>query len=216
MVEVKFCGIIHPRDAVTAVELGARYVGMIFASSPRQVTPEQGRDIVAALRAADVATVGVFDDIGQDEILAIAEGVGLDCVQLHAWSDPEMIGVLRSRFDGDVWAVSRVGPGGLDSRAGQLFGVADGVLLDTQSAKGLGGSGTIFDWPAVAGAVATVRGQARLIVAGGLRAENVCRAVEALDPDVVDVSSGVEHSPGIKDPQRMRAFVAAVRACVPR
>jgi phosphoribosylanthranilate isomerase len=213
VVEVKFCGITRPGDAITAAEIGARYAGMIFARSPRRVTPQQGREVVSALIGTDVATVGVFDDVAADELLATAEELGLDAVQLHGWSEPEQIGRLRERFNGEVWAVHRVGPDGLDARVRHLFDVADGVLLDTRSANALGGSGAVFDWRAAAAGLTSVRGQCRVIVAGGLRPENVSGAIKALFPDVVDVSSGVEASPGVKDPQLMRAFMVAVRAC---
>jgi phosphoribosylanthranilate isomerase len=216
VVEVKFCGVTRPADAGIAVELGARYVGVIFAASPRQVTPERAVEILAPARGSDVAVIGVFDKEAPDDVLATAEAAMLDGVQLHGSPTEDEISVLRERFDGQIWAVRRIGAHGLNGAMQRLFEVADGVVLDTLSPRDLGGTGETFDWTAVAATLAGVRRDARLIVAGGLRPENVRHAVDALRPDVVDVSSGVESAPGQKDPARMRAFVAAVRASVTR
>jgi phosphoribosylanthranilate isomerase len=97
-------------------------------------------------------------------------------------------------------------------RAAELFSAADAVLLDAHVAGTLGGTGTTLDWLGLAAAVADVRGDGTLVLAGGLTPRNVDGAIRALRPDVVDVSSGVERSPGVKDHSRMRAFAAATRA----
>jgi phosphoribosylanthranilate isomerase len=99
----------------------------------------------------------------------------------------------------------------LPPHAAELFATADAVLLDPRVAGALGGTGTTLDWDALADAVAAVRGSVPLVLAGGLTPENVARAAATLAPAVVDVSSGVESAPGVKDPARMTAFVAAVR-----
>jgi phosphoribosylanthranilate isomerase len=110
----------------------------------------------------------------------------------------------------EIWRVIRIGPSGL-RRHRSAFNGTDGVLLDTFVKGALGGTGAFFDWEAIAPDVRARRGERRLVVAGGLRPENVQRAIQHLAPNVVDVSSGVESAPGEKDHQRMAEFMAAVR-----
>lgn len=212
MPEVKFCGMTRAEDARDAAAHGARYVGVIFATSTRRVTVDQAADVLAAVEGSGVQRVGVFGETAADEMLSVAGRLALDVIQLHGGAAGDVIGALRSRFAGEVWAVARIGPEGLADTHRRLFTLAHGVVLDTLSPKGLGGTGESFDWQSVASDVAATRGSARVVVAGGLRAENVGAAIEALDPDVVDVSSGVESAPGHKSVERMRAFLTAVRA----
>jgi phosphoribosylanthranilate isomerase len=112
----------------------------------------------------------------------------------------------------EVWAVVAVRDGALGEDAEALFLCADAVVLDTRASDGLGGTGQPFDWAAVAAALAPMRRRARLIVAGGLNPDNVAAAVSQLRPDVVDVSSGVESAPGVKDSILMSRFVEAARS----
>lgn len=213
MPEIKFCGMTRSADVETAVALGADYVGVVFAESPRRVSPSQAIETLgAATASAGTRRVGVFGPVASDEVVRIAREVGLDVVQLHGLSEPRGIERVRSGFAGEVWGVARVGAAGLGDAHRLLFQLTDGVVLDALSARGLGGTGEAFDWFAVAATLASVRGTARVIVAGGLHAGNVAAAIEALAPDVVDVSSGIERAPGIKDPERMRAFRDAARA----
>ncbi len=211
MPEIKFCGITRSVDAELAAELGARYVGVIFARSPRQVTEARALEITRAVQGRGVHCIGVFDD-GPDRALAVAERLRLDGVQLHGPVEPAAIAAARARFGGIVWAVVQVGLYGVPPEAHSLFEVAHGVVLDSRSPRGNGGTGEAWDWTAAAEVVPGMRAGAQLVVAGGLRPDNVRRAIAALGPDVVDVSSGVETGPGIKDPSRMRAFVDAVHA----
>jgi phosphoribosylanthranilate isomerase len=214
--DVKFCGMTRPEDAMLAADLSAAFVGVIFATSPRQLTVPRAREVLAPIRGRGTGTVGVFDTVDLDEIAQTAERLELDAVQLHGDADASRIESLRRRFGGEIWAVLRIGPNGFPPKAAELFGAADGVVLDTLSTRGRGGTGESFAWLAVATELAELRGTTRVVVAGGLRPDNVARAIDALAPDVVDVSSGVESAAGIKDPTHLRAFMDAVRNHVPR
>jgi phosphoribosylanthranilate isomerase len=210
MVEIKFCGMTRPQDAREAVALGARYVGVIFADSPRKVADELARELFAAVPRS-VARVGVFGNSQPQEIADRATRLELDVVQLHDDPTSGTIARLRQRWSGQLWAVQRVEGASLPGIAADLFDVADGVVLDARVPGKLGGTGVALPWTKLRTDVASLRGRrARLVLAGGLNAENVRQAIEALEPDVVDVSSGVESELGVKDHTRMRAFRDAV------
>jgi phosphoribosylanthranilate isomerase len=202
-------------DVREAARLGAAFVGTILTESPRRITPDRARTLFRALEGTPVRSVCVFGDEPVDDVIDSARRAGCNVVQLHGREHRTAASErLRSELDVEVWHVVRVGPEGiLDSERQGLDGT-DGVLLDTLAVSALGGTGVTFDWQAVHGEVRDLRFGRRLIVAGGLRPENVREAIERLAPDVVDVSSGVESSPGIKDPQRMAAFMTAVRQSV--
>lgn len=204
---MKFCGITRAEDAGFAAELGAAYVGAIFTDSPRRVSPAAAAGIWTAAPA--LGKVGVFGGASVDEILAAADESGLDVIQLHGGVHDAVIERLRTSFRGEIWSVVRIGEAGALTVAGESAH-ADAVLVDSYSESGLGGTGRTFDWEREAAAIRRLVGEKRLIVAGGLDADNVASAIRALAPDVVDVSSGVESSPGVKDHARMRAFAAAV------
>lgn len=204
---MKFCGITRAGDARCAAELGAAYVGSIFTDSPRRVHPADAAEIWAA--APDPKKVGVFGDASVDEILAAADASGLDVIQLHGGAPDGVIARLRPSFSGEIWSVIRIGEAGALSVAGESAD-ADAILVDSYSESGLGGTGRTFDWEREAAAIRRLIGDKRLIVAGGLDPDNVAGAIRALAPDVVDVSSGVESSPGVKDHARMLAFANAV------
>lgn len=207
-IAMKFCGITRPQDASFAAELGAAYIGSIFTGSPRRVRPEAAADIWGA--APKPKKVGVFGEASVDEILVAADVSGLDVIQLHGGAASGMIERLRASFRGEIWAVIRIGEGA-PTAAGESSH-ADAVLVDSYSESGLGGTGRTFDWEREAATIRRLIGDKRLIAAGGLDADNVAGAIRALNPDVVDVSSGVESSPGVKDHARMRAFALAVAA----
>ena len=212
--EIKFCGLTRAEDAREAVTLGARYVGVIFASGPRRLTAERAAEVLEGVPAI-VRRVGVFADASADEILAVAESLGLEAVQLHGETDARLVAALRARFDGEIWSVLRVRDGRLPESAAALFSAADAVLLDAHVAGKLGGTGVALPWEQLVDDLIAIRNGgsgARLVLAGGLKAENVGAAIRLLRPDVVDVSSGVETAPGIKDHARMRAFRDAVHA----
>ncbi|MGK2934122.1 MAG: phosphoribosylanthranilate isomerase [Gemmatimonadaceae bacterium] len=205
-IAMKFCGITRPQDASFAAELGAAYIGSIFTESPRRVSPEDAAALWTAAPAPK--RVGVFGDASVDEILLAADASGLDVIQLHGRAASGVVEKLRASFRGEIWAVIRIGEGA-PAVAGESSD-ADAVLVDSYSESGLGGTGRTFDWEREAATIRLLIGDKRLIAAGGLDPDNVASAIRALNPDVVDVSSGVESSPGVKDHARMRAFAAAV------
>lgn len=215
MVEIKFCGITRPEDAELAVELGASYVGVIFAGGPRLVTATTAREVFGAVEGSTVRRVGVFGPQAADEVLALARESALHVLQLAGEVSERTLIHLREAFVGAIWPVLRVPPESADVRLAALPLLAAGaeaVVLDAAVPGRLGGTGVALDWKAIAPSVAAVRARGRVVLAGGLRAANVATAITLVAPDVVDVSSGVERAPGIKDPQQMRAFANAVRA----
>lgn len=209
-VAIKFCGLTRRADVEAAEALGAEYVGVVFAGGPRRQTVESAEALIEGGRAQ---RVGVFLDAdGSAPIAHAVERLPITIAQLHA--DPSTESVQRARAAGakEVWAVVRVAGDTLPDGAKALFREADAVVLDTASATGMGGTGHRFDWEAIADALTRVPRTARLVLAGGLRPDNVAEAIRVLRPDVVDVSSGVEQSPGIKDVELMRRFVDAARS----
>ena len=209
MTVVKFCGLTRAEDAALAAEVGAGYVGAIFAGGPRMIGPAAARDVLAAA-GAGVGRVGVFAEQPADEIADIARTVGLDVIQLHGDPTVEVVHALRASYAGVVWAVLRTSETLASDRAAELFAVADAVLLDAHVPGALGGTGQALAWETLRTSVDGVRSGGTLVLAGGLTPLNVGAAIAALAPDVVDVSSGVEQRPGVKDHSRMRAFAEAV------
>lgn len=212
---IKFCGLTRAGDAAQAVRLGAGYVGVIFADGPRHLTVAAAREVYAgAVQAGETEhaprRVAVFAAAMADAILATAEAAGADIVQLHGDPDPDTVRDLRDRFQGEIWSVVRV-DGALPEKSYELFGVSDAIVLDKLDARLIGGTGRSFDWGEAARSLVQHRPR-RLVLAGGLRAANVGDAIQLLRPDVVDVSSGVESSIGIKDHALMKEFAAAVAA----
>ncbi|MGI9139782.1 MAG: phosphoribosylanthranilate isomerase [Gemmatimonadaceae bacterium] len=204
---LKFCGITRAEDVRAAAELGASHVGAIFAESRRRVSPEAAAEIWTV--AGEMKKVGVFGNSPVQEILAAADASGLDVIQLHAGPGEGTIEELRASFTGGIWAVVRVGERGMLAIPGESSD-ADGILVDSFSESGLGGTGRTFDWEREADGIRKLAGDKLLILAGGLDPDNVADAIRALAPAIVDVSSGVESSPGVKDHARMRAFATAV------
>jgi phosphoribosylanthranilate isomerase len=211
VVDVKFCGLTRPEDAAEAAELGARWLGVIFAGGPRRLEPVRARQVLAAAPAG-AGRVGVFGASSPEQIARMMDEARLDVAQLHADPSAEVVHAVRKAGVGLVWAVVRVAESEVPPALGELFDAADAVVLDARAESGLGGSGRSFDWAGVRGAVLRVRGTRPLVLAGGLTPEKVGEGIAQLAPRIVDVSSGVESAPGIKDHARMRAFVAAVAA----
>lgn len=218
MIDIKFCGLTRAEDAAYAASLGARYTGVVFAESPRQLDDERARRVFDVVPLG-VTRVGVFGDVKPEQIAARAVRLGLDVVQLHGDPKPRIIARLRKRWQGRIWAVQRVEGADIPVSASDLFDAADAIVLDSRVPDKLGGTGVVLPWEELRDRIAAIRTpRTRLVLAGGLTAENVGRAIELLQPDVVDVSSGVELMPGIKDHGKMRAFLDAVAATanVPR
>ena len=204
----------RPQDAALAAEIGVSYVGVVFADGPRRVTPAQARVVLDAAGPA-VKRVGVFGASAPDEIGRISEEARLDVVQLHADPTPGDVRAVRKKFNGEVWAAIRIAGAHIPPESEMLFTTADAIVLDARSERALGGSGRALPWDDLAVDLARDRGSAAVVLAGGLKPDNVASAVRTLAPDVVDVSSGVEISPGMKDPWLMREFYAAATGIRP-
>ena len=216
MTEVKFCGMTRVDDVREAIRLGAGFVGVILTVSPRRVTPDQAAALLAPLEGTAVRSVGVFGDEPLDAIISMVRVAGCDIVQLHGASPRTgQAEQLRRELGVEVWRVVRVGPAGVSDAQWAAAADGDGLLLDTLTNTALGGTGVAFDWRAMSDDVRGRRAGRRLIVAGGLRPDNVREAIERFAPDVVDVSSGVESAPGVKDHDSMAAFLSAVRRATP-
>lgn len=193
---VKICGITSEADALLAVAMGANAVGFVFAPSPRQIAPQIAADIVKRL-PPEVMSVGVFRDWAPQRVSDVANGAGLKAVQLHGHEPPEVTEWLKTRIPFVIQAFA-AGDARV-SRAAE-YG-ASAILLDAPNP----GSGEVFDWSLAAEAPS---GQ-RIIIAGGLTAANVGPAIAQTHCWGVDVASGVEKSPGQKDPIKLRDFVKA-------
>jgi phosphoribosylanthranilate isomerase len=196
---VKICGITNVEDALRAVEAGAHALGFVFAPSPRQVTAEQAAAIIAALPPF-VQTVGVFVD---GDVEAVLTRCPLDAVQFHGQESPA--DVARIHGVRRIKACRVAASDDLEPLAAYRE-VAGAFLLDARVSGMAGGTGQSFPWPLAREAR---RFGLPIILAGGLSPQNVAAAIEAGQPDAVDVSSGVEASPGRKDPDLVRRFVAA-------
>ena len=191
-----------------AATLGAMYAGVIFAGGPRLLTPKRARVVLAAARGP--GKVGVFGAQPAEEIAAIARDVALDVVQRHGDPGPADVEAVRSRFAGEVWAVVRCEGADVPGTTRDLFDAAHAVVLDAKVPGQLGGTGVTVAWHQLRDILEPWR-TAALVLAGGLTPANVAEAVRALAPEVVDVSSGVEVAPGVKDHERMRAFARAAK-----
>ncbi len=212
MTKIKFCGLTIPGDAGTAKQLGASHVGVIFAESRRQVTVEQAREILDS--AEDLKRVGVFGPArgAIPSIIRTSREADLDVIQIHGSLAADDVGHIREGFDGEVWAVIPVDAttGALPDEWEHLADLADAFLLDTRVGTVTGGSGEPFPWHAAAASIQRASAMLPVILAGGLKPSNVAEAIKILRPSIVDVSSGVESSAGVKDPALMQAFAEAV------
>lgn len=198
---VKICGLTRPADAVVAAGLGADAIGLVFYSaSPRAVSVEQAAGVVAALPPF-VTVVGLFVDESPDAVRAVLSGLRVDLLQFHGDEDAAYCGAfgrpfikaVRMRKDVDL------------AREARRYEAAQALLLDAYDPSAMGGTGQAFEWNR-----AVCPGGMRLILAGGLHAGNVRRALAAVRPYAVDVSSGVEAEKGVKDPGKMAAFMQEV------
>ncbi|MFN8036586.1 MAG: phosphoribosylanthranilate isomerase [Acidimicrobiia bacterium] len=196
---VKICGITNEEDALLAVALGADALGFVMApGSVRQLRPQAVRDIVVRLPHG-VATVGVFRDERPERVVEIVNRVGLSGAQLHGREPLSEVRWVRQRLSFVIQAFAAGDP----AIAAAANGPADVLLLDSSHP----GSGHVFDWRLAE----QVPGGVRLLLAGGLNPDNVADAIAQVRPWGVDVSTGVEASPGRKDPRKLRRFFEAVR-----
>ncbi|TVT79065.1 phosphoribosylanthranilate isomerase [Pseudomonas sp. H3(2019)] len=204
-VRSKICGITRIEDALAAVDAGADAIGLVFyAKSPRSVTVQQARAIIAALPPF-VTTVGLFVNASRCELGEILDAVPLDLLQFHGDETPAdcegyhrpYIKALRVKAGDDIAASCNA------------YAKASGILLDTYVEGVPGGTGEAFDWSLIPQGLSKP-----IILAGGLSAANVAEAIARVHPYAVDVSGGVEQSKGIKDHAKIRAFIQAVRTSV--
>jgi phosphoribosylanthranilate isomerase len=203
MVRIKICGITNLKDALLAAELGAHALGFIFyPKSPRKVEPDAARTIIAQLPPF-VLTVGVFVDEELATVRDLAAGVGLDLIQLHGNEPPDYCRGLGRR----VIKAFRVRDESSLLEIEKYQGAAQAYLLDTYKPGQVGGTGETFNWDLAREAQEC----GSIILAGGLTADNITQAIRTARPQAVDVASGVEAAPGKKDPEKLRAFFAAVR-----
>ena len=203
-IQIKICGVTNARDAKACVELGVQLIGLNFYSrSPRYIEPSVGREIAEAL-PADTDAVGVFVDGNAEEIREAAKTARVRSVQLHGNFSPKTARELASEF-----RVIRVFSTHARFRPEDvsLFSDCD-VLIDAHHPDLRGGTGQTCNWPAARATLAFAR---FLILSGGLNAQNVGHAIQAVTPHAVDVCSGVESAPGMKDHRTIKNFVAAVR-----
>ncbi len=200
---IKFCGFTRADELATAVALGVDAVGLVFdGRSKRALSPEQGRALRDGVPAF-VSCVALFRDAEAGWVQRIVDEVQPDLLQFHGAETP---GFCRRWARPYLKAVPMASPQDLDDWKRQ-FDDARGLLLDSHAPGELGGSGQAFDWSQAP------RDFGRFwVLAGGLAPGNVASAVTMARPDAVDVSSGIESAPGIKDAQKMRAFVEAVRS----
>jgi phosphoribosylanthranilate isomerase len=218
---IKICANTNLEDALLAAELGVDAVGFVFAPSKRRVTPEQVAEITRELPKM-ISKVGVFTSTDAEEILAAAKAAGLTAVQLHSAFDAKLVDAIDAGSGGVLHVVQVIDvPVGMEVEElrGSLTAVLRhpyvvAALLDASHGGVSGGTGKSFDWERTAAEVLAVQEAigGKVIVAGGLDAENVGEAIAAFAPWGVDVASGVESAPGKKDAERLRAFVAAARA----
>lgn len=207
MTLVKICGITDKKEIGYMNKYRPDYAGFVFAGSRRQVTPEQAVELEAGL-APGIKTVGVFVDYEVELVADIVERTGLQAVQLHGSEDGRYIEMLRSLLKPglEIWKALRVDAGHIPEIELLRSLAVDRLLLDTYVEGAQGGTGKCFDW----GLVSHLDTALPIILAGGLNPGNVRQAIERASPYAVDTSSGVESS-GVKDEQKLQAFIEAVR-----
>lgn len=203
MTRIKICGLTREEDAIRAAELGADFLGFIFVpDSPRYIEPERAAAIAARVREVTQRPkfVGVFVDPAPETARSIARQVGLDYVQLHGTEtedDVRAIGVpaIKTHRVGDVLPDTTACPS------------AEWLLFDTYEERRVGGTGQRFDWSILA-----VYSRTRpFLLAGGLNPDNVAGAISLVRPDAIDVASGVESAPGIKDHEKLERLFERIR-----
>jgi phosphoribosylanthranilate isomerase len=209
MTRIKVCGVTLPDDAARVAAAGADFIGFNFwPKSKRYVNPERAPMLAAVARGSGAAKlVGVFVDPSVEEVLAVTTRVDLDIIQLHGDETPDFVKKLSLSVYRPVWKAIPVG----SSKDIQHLGAwsSEAVLLDAPT-PGRGGAGAKFDWK-IAREARERFPRTHIILAGGLDPENVSEAIKTVEPWAIDVASGIETAPGIKDPAKLAAFVGAAR-----
>ncbi len=197
--KIKICGITNLEDALMVQHLGVDALGLIFAPSPRRITPDMGRKIIKGL-GPFITTVAVFMDEEYQEVNRIVEYIQADAVQLHGNEPPEYCARIKRRVIKRISITEDDTPESIKSRCREFDCCF--LLFDPGA-----GSGRVFDWRKLS------RVEQPFILAGGLRPDNIREAIELLKPYGVDVCSGVEESPGKKDYHQLTRFIQEVRRC---
>lgn len=204
---IKICGITRPEDAAVALALGVDAIGLVFyPASPRAVTPMQAKQI-ARTAGPFITVTGLFVNADASVINEVLQQVPLQVLQFHGEESAEFC----AQFHRPWIKALRVNPGLSFTHALQTYRNAAGILFDTYKPGVQGGTGDVFDWNLVTREKLPAIGDMPIILAGGLNPRNVSDAVNIVHPYAVDVSGGVESEPGKKDPQKMAAFVEAVK-----
>lgn len=211
MVQVKICGLTRPEDVAAAAALGARYLGFVhFPRSPRHVALQRARDLMLGVPPG-IARVILLVDPDDALLESVATTLPVDIVQLHGRESPERVAEIRRRLGLPVMKALGVRSAEDLAAIDAHEAVADMLLVDAKAPEGAampGGHGVPFDWRLIAGR----EWKKPWMLAGGLRPENAAEAVRLTGARCLDVSSGVESAPGIKDKERMAAFIAAAQS----
>jgi len=217
MAEVKICGITTPATLDAAAEAGAAYVGFVFfAKSPRAIAVDGAATLAERARGKGLRTVALFVDAPDALIDLVVGRIEPDVVQLHGAETPDRCRELRAHAGKPVWKAASVRSRDDVSAAVHAYvesGAADLVLFDAKPPEGAtlpGGNGLAFDWRILD----EIRGRMPFALAGGLTPLNVAEAIRRTGATLIDVSSGVESAPGVKDPVLIRRFLAAARAAI--
>jgi len=208
-VKVKICGVRTPAILDAAASAGADYVGLVFfAKSPRNLSLEEASSLADAARGR-VGTAAVLVDPDDALIDAVASTVRPDLLQLHGSESPSRVAAIKARTSLSVTKAIPVAEAADVASASAYAGIADQILFDARALPDVvlpGGNGVAFDWSMLAAA------QAPFALSGGLNAGNVAEAVRLTGAELVDVSSGVETAPGVKDEKRIRQFIEVARS----
>jgi len=210
MTAVKICGLNTASSVTAAAQAGARYIGFnFFEKSPRYVNIPQARELALSV-PANICKVALFVDATNEELDAITAGVPIDMLQLHGHETPERVIEVKKRYGLPVMKVIGVADASDLNAIDTYMRVSDQILIDAKPPKNAvlpGGNGISFDWRLISGR----RWACPWMLAGGLTSENVAEAVQLTGATQVDVSSGVESAPGIKDTHKIAAFIAAAQ-----
>lgn len=210
MTSIKICGIKTPEILSVAASAGARFAGFVFVpQSPRYIHPEQAR-LLSRQLPTGLRSVGLFVAPSDEDLAHILGAVSLDFIQLHGNESPARVQAIKSRFNIPIIKAFAISAADDLDQVAAYIPVIDWILFDAKapsSSNIAGGNGVAFDW-----AILKDKNFAKpWMLSGGLTPENVADALSILSPDAVDVSSGVESSRGVKDAQKVRDFIAAVK-----
>lgn len=205
-IPVKICGLKDSAQLSAAVEAGARYIGFnFFPKSPRSVTVEQAEKLMLGVPMG-VAKVALVVNMDDDDIARIVDGTTADMIQLHGSESPERVAQVKARFGLPVIKAIGIADPEDAAQIDLYAGVADQLLIDAKAPKGAdlpGGNGVTFDWRLIQ----RKYWPCPWLLAGGLTPDNVAEAIHLTGAKQVDVSSGVESAPGVKNPERIHAFI---------